>query len=98
MHIQERADSDGYALYETEILTGTTDGYTNAEAKEYSGFELSGSVTQQIINPDGSTYVRIFYNRNKYTITFNSDGGSEVSPITAKYDATLTAPTNPTRG
>ena len=97
LHALERADSTWYVLNETEILSWTTESYTNAVAKEYSGFTQSGTIQQQIIKWDWSTVVRIFYNRNQYTITFDSNGGSEVNPITAKYESTLTAPTNPTR-
>lgn len=34
---------------------------------------------------------------NQYTITFNSNGGSDVSPITQNYGTSVTAPANPTR-
>ena len=34
---------------------------------------------------------------NQYTITFNSNGGSTVDPITQDYDTDVTAPADPTR-
>jgi len=34
---------------------------------------------------------------NQYTITFNTEGGSAVSPITKDFGATVTAPTAPTK-
>jgi hypothetical protein len=34
---------------------------------------------------------------NAYTLTFNTAGGSAVSPITQSYGTTVTAPSNPTR-
>ena len=34
---------------------------------------------------------------NRYTITFDTAGGSEVAPITQDYGTTITAPANPTK-
>ncbi len=37
------------------------------------------------------------WNTNKYTITFDTNGGSEVAPITQDYGTKINAPANPTR-
>ena len=37
------------------------------------------------------------WNTNKYTITFDTNGGSEITPITQDYGTEITAPDNPTR-
>ncbi|MBQ6266462.1 MAG: InlB B-repeat-containing protein, partial [Clostridia bacterium] len=34
---------------------------------------------------------------NQYTITFDTDGGSTIAPITQDYDTAITAPANPTK-
>ena len=37
------------------------------------------------------------WNTNKYTIAFDTNGGSEIAPITQDYGTEITAPDNPTR-
>ena len=37
------------------------------------------------------------WNTNKYTITFDTAGGSEIAPITLDYGTAITAPADPTR-
>ena len=37
------------------------------------------------------------WNTNKYTITFDTAGGSEIAPITQDYGTNITAPANPIR-
>ena len=37
------------------------------------------------------------WNTNKYTITFDTNGGSEIAPITQDYGTKITTPDNPTR-
>ena len=37
------------------------------------------------------------WNTNKYTITFDTNGGSEIAPITQDYGTKIAAPANPTR-
>lgn len=45
---------------------------------------------------DGITYTAI-WSVNQYTITFDTDGGSEIASITQDYDSEVTAPAKPTK-
>lgn len=45
---------------------------------------------------DGITYTAI-WKVNQYTITFDTDGGSEIASITQDYDSEVTAPAAPTK-
>ena len=47
--------------------------------------------------PANDTKITAKWNINKYTIDFDSNGGSEVADITQDYDSDITAPADPTR-
>lgn len=95
-HLQQNVDGNGYTEVETQTLSGKTGELTNAVAKTYEGFTAQ-AVTQATIKADGSTVVEIKYDRNEYTINFDSNGGSTVDAITAKYGAAITVPAKPTK-
>ena len=68
-------------------MSGTTDNLTNAVAKSYSGFTLSGNIAsyQKNIDGDGNTVVRVYYKRDTHTITFVKNNGEANYVVTAKY-------------
>ena len=78
------------------VDSGTIGEQTAAVANTYPGFTAQ-DIDQQIIAVGGGTIVNIYYNRNPYTITFNSNGGSAVASITQNYGTDVTAPADPTR-
>ena len=47
--------------------------------------------------PAENTTVKAQWEINQYTITFDTNGGSELAPITQDYGTEITAPDNPTR-
>ena len=95
-HYQQNIDDDEYTLAETDTETGTTDEDTSATAKDYAGFTAK-TVEQMKISADGSTVVKIYYDRKKIILTLNLDGGEGDESITGKYGTAVTAPTNPTK-
>ena len=86
-HYQQNIADDDYTLIDTENLTGSTDAATEAIAKSYTGFTAQ-SFSQSTIAPDGSTTVSIYYNRDKFTITWNNaDGTTLETDANVKYGA-----------
>jgi len=47
--------------------------------------------------PAGDMTLTAQWSINQYTITFDTDGGSDIAPITQDYGAAITAPADPTR-
>ena len=47
--------------------------------------------------PADNITVKAQWETNQYTITFDTNGGSEIAPITQDYGTAITAPDNPTR-
>ena len=95
-HYQQNIADDEYILTETDTETGTTDEDTSATAKDYAGFTAK-SVTQEKIAANGSTVVKIYYDRKEITLTLDLDDGEGETEITGKYGAIVTTPANPTK-
>ena len=94
-HLQQNIDDDNYTLKESETKTGTVGQPTAASAKSYDGFTAQ-TVTQVTVAASG-TEVEIKYDRKTYTVTFDSNGGSDVSSQSLRYGAKATEPADPTK-
>ncbi len=54
-------------------------------------------VTTATIRADGTMVLRVYFTRQSYTATFNSDGGTAVPDASARYGAVIATPTAPTK-
>ena len=61
------------------------------------GAELDKETGSFVVRADGRTVVKLFYDRNEVTLTFDSKGGSAVSPIRKGYGLRITMPAAPTK-
>ena len=100
-HYQQNVTGSEYTLVsaDTENLTGTTDETAAFTSKTYTGFTFDhAEPADATIAPDGSTVVKLYYNRTTADVTFDTQGGSIVAPQTGvRYGANITVPKAPTK-
>ncbi len=89
-HLLQNLADDEYTEDSTEQKSGTYGTLTAAVAKTYEGFTAK-SFAQATIQADGSTVVEIYYDRNTYTISYNSTYGEPPASKPVKYGYVLTA-------
>jgi len=93
------ADNPSSYTIESAAITltnPTKTGYT------FKGWKLNGEgdALMSVTIASGSTGNKAYtatWQINQYTITFNSNGGTEIDPITQNYATEVEAPANPTR-
>lgn len=95
-HCQQNIEDDEYNfLVIEEQLSGKTEELTAALAKDYPGFTAQ-NITQSRIAADGSTVVKIYYDRKIINLTFNLDGGiidgKTEDVVSGKYGANVSVP------
>ena len=93
-YYEQNIENDEYTLFETEDDEGTTDTITTISPRNYQGFTLK-DFEQQNISGDGTTNIKIYYERNKYLITYKLDGEQYGEIETYKYEQEIVPKTNP---
>ena len=68
-----------------------------ADPTAVDGYEVTGWSRDDFTMPATDVNITAAWTIKSYTITFNSNGGSAVTPITAEYKSAVTKPTDPSR-
>ena len=87
IYLESTSGNNNFTLQQTVIRKGTTDTNTNYSDNIY-GFDLQ-PVEQQNINGDGSTVLNAYYKRRSYTVSFITNGGTEIPDQHVLYEACL---------
>ncbi|MBR5507920.1 MAG: hypothetical protein IKV88_07745, partial [Clostridia bacterium] len=82
--------SDSYTVNDIEV--GKT---AKAEDKTYEGFAKSElSVNEGVVLSGGALTLKVYYDRNIYKATFDTNGGENtIGDISGKYESEITLPT-----
>ena len=114
-HYQQNVTGSGYDLAGTENLTGTTAAEAAFSQKDYPGFTYQSdkttwqygqsgtpSSTALDIAADGSLIIKLYYDRNTWTVSYdlaggNIDGAATVADEDYRYGATVTVKDDPVR-
>ncbi len=98
-HFKQKADGSGYVLSNQEVLDGVSGETATAPVASYDGFSenTSKSEASGTIANDSSLILTRYFDRNTYSLSFEMNGGSAIPAIEALYEATVTAPDEPSR-
>lgn len=83
----------------TEGEAVTAPANPSKEGHDFAGWvDAQGKATSiPTVMPSANLTIYASWNVKQYTITFDTDGGSTIDPITLNYGATITAPAAPTK-
>ena len=97
-HYWQNADGTTYTM-ESEALSGTAGTTATAVQQSRTGFAVntSKSTLSGMVKADGSLVLAVYYDRETYTITFDTDGGSAVGAIAKIHGAEVGTVAAPTR-
>ena len=90
-----------YVLYDIDNIRDYTDKEVTAVPKVYEGFKENTTHPERIekgnVKPDESLVLKLFYEKLKYTVTFDPKNGDSIPNQVVKYQDKATEPVDPTR-
>ncbi len=90
-----------YLHLETLELQALTDSTITHVGLDRPGFSENTThanrISVGVIAADGSTKLSIYYDRNDYTLSFDSNADLSITSITGPFESNITEPSDPTR-
>ena len=98
-HIKQLPDgSYDEANAEVETLSGKFEALAAVTAKDYgSHYPTNDADTKQNIKIEKGLTIDVKYNLDEHTLTFETNGGSAINPITVRHGNAVARPADPTK-
>ena len=99
-HYKEK-EAGKYELAVTDTLSGRTNEEVTAMPKTYTGYEENKTHKDRIekgsIKADGSLVLKLYYDKIKYTVTFDPQNDTQIPDQIVPYQDKATEPKEPTK-
>ena len=92
-HYKEKLDGTGYDV-ETDYIQADKDATVTAVARTFTGFVYSHGDNGATGTNDGNLVFELYYNRERYTVTFETGEGTPVASKEYKYEEPFTVPSS----
>ena len=98
-HIKQLPDgSYDEANAEVETLSGKFEALAAVTAKDYGEhYPTNDADTKQNIKIEKGLTIDVKYNLDEHTLTFETNGGSAINPVTVRHGNAVARPTDPTK-
>ena len=98
-HIKQLPDgSYDEANAEVETLSGKFEALAAVTAKDYgSHYPTNNADTKQNIKIEKGLTIDVKYDLDEHTLTFETNGGSAIDPVTVRHGNAVARPTDPTK-
>lgn len=96
-YYMEKPDGTGYDLIDQAVTEGTAGAMVTAPTKTFEHYteNTAKGIHTGTVEADGSLILSRYYDRVTYSINFETNGGSILAPLSAKYGAAISCPTAP---
>lgn len=92
-HYLENANDSEYTLTKTQTLYGTTATSVSPSVESYAYFTIPAKQTITI-SCDGTSFVKYYYKREKFTLTLYPNNGAAIQTKTFKYGQSISGADN----
>ena len=98
-HIKQLPDgSYDEANAEVETLSGKFEALATVTAKDYGEhYPTNDAATKQNIKIEKGLTIDVKYDLDEHTLTFETNGGSAIDPVTVRHGNAVAKPTDPTK-